>query len=131
MNTRILVAEDDYINQTVFNAMLETLGYSATIVVNGKEAVNAIEREPFDLVFMDISMPEMDGYEATSFIRKLEVERNNKRVPVIALTAHALAGEKEKCLAAGIDDYLSKPASLDGLAMMLKRWLKEETDVLG
>jgi len=107
-NLRVLVAEDNVINQRYVLSLLENEGFSATVVSNGREAMSALERESFDLVLMDVHMPDMDGFEATSSIRARE-RFTGKRIPIIAVTAHAMAGDRDKCLAAGMDGYVSKP----------------------
>jgi len=119
---RLLVAEDNVVNQTVVLRMVEKLGYSADLVTNGREAVEAIGRGCYDLVLMDCQMPVMDGFRATAAIRAAEMD--GRRIPIIALTAHASAGDREDCLNAGMDDYLSKPLLLDGLSKVLEHWTK-------
>jgi signal transduction histidine kinase/DNA-binding response OmpR family regulator len=104
----VLVAEDNVINQRYAQEVLEKQGYSAVIAGNGREALLALERETFDLVLMDVQMPEMDGFEATSSIRARE-RFTGKRIPIIAMTAHAMNGDRDKCLAAGMDAYVPKP----------------------
>ena len=118
---RILLAEDNPVNQRVGVRLLERLGHSVVLVSNGAEAVETFAREHFDLILMDIQMPVMDGYDATRAIRARE--RNTRgRIPVIALTAHALKGDRETCLDAGMDDYLSKPIQPRDLLDTLVRW---------
>jgi CheY-like chemotaxis protein len=105
---RILLAEDNRINQVVAARMLERCGCEVTVVANGQQAVEAAARESFDAILMDVQMPGMDGFEATRLIRERESEQR-RHTPVIAMTAHAMAGYRERCLAAGMDDYLAKP----------------------
>ena len=111
---RVLLAEDNPVNQTVAAKMLERSGHGVTIAADGREAVDAFVRQSFDLVLMDIQMPVMDGFEATQAIRDLE-KNSGKHTPIIALTAHAIMGYREKCLERGLDDYLSKPMKIADL----------------
>ncbi|MEX2299284.1 MAG: PAS domain S-box protein [Bryobacterales bacterium] len=117
---RVLVAEDNVVNQKVAVRMLQRLGCEAEVAVNGREAVAALESVSFDLILMDCQMPEMDGYQAATEIRRRE--SGPDRLPIIALTAHAVQGSREKCLEAGMDDYLSKPINPRALSQMLRRW---------
>ncbi|NJN16944.1 MAG: PAS domain S-box protein [Oscillochloris sp.] len=118
---RILVVEDNAVNQRVTTRMLEKLGYRADVAANGREALSATERIDYDLVLMDCHMPEMDGFVATAKIR--DQEQQKRHTIIIALTASALAGERERCLAAGMDDYLTKPLTRERLIATLRRWL--------
>jgi len=121
--TRILLAEDHPVNSEVMLAILGQLGYQAKAVPDGREAVKALQAMSYDLVLMDCQMPEMDGYEATRMIRDPSTGVLNPRIPIIAVTACAMVGDREKCIEAGMDDYLSKPVGPDKLAQMLRRWL--------
>ncbi|MHC1744383.1 MAG: PhnD/SsuA/transferrin family substrate-binding protein [Syntrophobacteraceae bacterium] len=123
---RILLAEDQISNQQVAQAILSKLGYEADVVSNGSEALNALERKDYDLVFMDCQMPEMDGYRATGVIRSPESKVRCHGVPVIALTANASPDDREKCLRAGMDDYLAKPIRHKAVLEMLDRWLPKD-----
>jgi len=114
----VLLAEDNAINQKIATKLLEQLGCTVVLAVDGKEAVGLCSQHTFDCIFMDCQMPVMDGYQAAQEIRRAEAGR--WRVPIIALTAHAMQGDKEKCLAAGMDDYLSKPVRKDDLARVLE-----------
>jgi signal transduction histidine kinase/CheY-like chemotaxis protein/HPt (histidine-containing phosphotransfer) domain-containing protein len=105
----ILLAEDNAVNQRLAASLLERRGHRVTIAANGREALDALDTEPFDVVLMDVQMPEMGGFEATAAIRALESERHARRLPIIAMTAHAMKGDRERCLDAGMDEYLTKP----------------------
>jgi phosphate/phosphite/phosphonate ABC transporter binding protein len=120
--TRILLAEDNPVNQKVGLLVLKKFGYKADIAANGKKAVEMLEKIPYDIVLMDIQMPEMDGYEATAVIRDTESNVINHNVPVIAMTANAIKGDREKCIDAGMDDYLSKPVNPQKLLGMITKW---------
>jgi two-component system sensor histidine kinase/response regulator len=130
---RILLTEDNLVNQEVSKAILENLGCQVHIAANGVEAVRAVSSHRYDLIFMDCQMPEMDGYAATRKIRAREKQGyragEESHVPIIALTAHAMEGDREPCLAAGMDDYLSKPFNEAQLSAMLTRWLPHKTPV--
>jgi CheY-like chemotaxis protein/HPt (histidine-containing phosphotransfer) domain-containing protein len=120
---RILVAEDNPTNQLVAIRTLERLGYQADAVATGLEALRTLERVPYDLVFMDVQMPEMDGLEAARRIRAQESKVKNRDVPIIAMTAHVMARDRERCLEAGMNDYVSKPVHPKGLVAALERQL--------
>jgi len=143
--TRILLAEDNIINQKVALKVLEKLGYRADVVANGLEALKALEMIPYDMALMDVQMPEMDGLEATREIRKREEliaqkkdagfsdelsalsfqhSARSKHIPIIAMTAHAMEGDKEMCLKAGMDDYLTKPIQPSKFGETIARWIK-------
>jgi CheY-like chemotaxis protein len=113
------VAEDNRVNQLVICGLLEHRGHAVSLVVNGREAVQAVCRESFDLVLMDVQMPEMDGLEATAAIRLAE-RRNGRHQRIVAMTAHALKDDAARCLAAGMDGYLSKPIQLEQFAEILQ-----------
>jgi len=119
---RVLVVEDNPANQMVAVAMLKRLGLRSDVVGDGAEAVAAVARVPYDAVLMDCQMPVLDGFEATRQIRA-EASADHPRLPIIAMTANALEGERERCLAAGMDGYLAKPIHLTDLAQTLRRWV--------
>jgi CheY-like chemotaxis protein len=114
------VAEDNVVNQRIVLHMLKNLGYSADVVANGTEALDLLDRLPYDVILMDCLMPEMDGFEATRHIRRRE--RPGHHLPIIAITANAMPGDCEACLTAGMDDYVSKPINSGILASTLERW---------
>ncbi len=118
---RVLVAEDNPVNQKLAQRLLERWGCHVTIAPNGQEAVDAWETARYDVIFMDVQMPVMDGYEATAEIRRRESERG-RRTPIIAMTAHAMEGDDQRCRAAGMDDYIPKPVKPDQLHRLLVRW---------
>jgi signal transduction histidine kinase/CheY-like chemotaxis protein/CHASE1-domain containing sensor protein/HPt (histidine-containing phosphotransfer) domain-containing protein len=120
---RILLAEDNPVNQQVALGLLDKLGLTADPVSNGAEALTALNAVSYDLVFMDVQMPHMDGYEATQYIRNPLSEVPNHEVPIIAMTANAMQGDREKCLDAGMSDYISKPLSYKALSAVLKKFL--------
>jgi CheY-like chemotaxis protein len=134
----ILVVEDNAINQKVASRLLQKLGYSVDLASNGVEALVALSKRSYDLVLMDCQMPEMDGFTATATIRRLEAalrkgevalvpgsSYENPHIPIIALTAHALSGDREKCIEAGMDEYLGKPIDLGALRSMLQEMLAD------
>lgn len=121
--SRILVAEDNLVNQEVAVAMLGLLGYQTEVAANGQEAVEAVSRTAYDLILMDCQMPVLDGFAATTAIRRWEQEHKRPPTPIIALTASIVKGFREQCLAVGMNDYLSKPFAQDQLAALLDRWL--------
>ena len=117
---RILLAEDNEVNQMVFLHMLDRFGHRATAVYNGREALAALETRLFDVVLMDLQMPELDGFETVAALRLLEASQpEQQRTPVVALTAHAMAGDRERCLNAGFDAYLTKPLRMAELVRTL------------
>src|SRR6185503_2391582 len=121
-DARLLFAEDNKINQMVGTKQLQRLGYNhVDVVANGLEAVKARQQGNYTVILMDCQMPEMDGYQATQKIREFERSQNLPHVPIIAMTANAMQGDRELCLAAGMDDYLSKPVSEGGLRSVLER----------
>jgi len=121
VQVRVLLAEDNLVNQKVALIMLRKFGIEADVVGTGLEALDALVGVSYDLVLMDCQMPEMDGFEATQRIR--ERERGSRRMPVVAMTANAMVGDREKCLEAGMDDHIPKPVRIDALHRTLSRWL--------
>jgi CheY-like chemotaxis protein len=121
---KVLLAEDNPVNVEVASAMLEGLGLEVSRAGNGEEALHSVQADDFDLVLMDCQMPVMDGFAATTEIRRHELQRGRARsLPIIAITANALQGDRESCLAAGMDDYLSKPFTQQALGQTLSRWI--------
>jgi len=127
--TRLLLAEDNPVNQKVACKMLEKLGYRVDVAGNGQEAVAAHERMRYPLIFMDCQMPEVDGFEATALIRKME--GTSAHTPIVAMTANAMQGDRERCLAAGMDDYVAKPVRPKDLQTILETWLGNHADKTG
>ena len=120
---RLLLVEDNPVNQKVAVRILQKAGYRCDVAANGLEAVDALSNLPYDLVFMDCQMPEMDGFEATAVIRSREEEKET-HVPIVAMTANAMQGDRERCLEAGMDDYISKPVKPDNLLAILEKWVE-------
>ena len=121
---RILLAEDNPTNQKVMKKMIKKAGYQIKVVDNGKLAIEALEHGEYDLVLMDVRMPEMDGYEATKVIRNNEA--NERHIPVIALTASVMKGDRDQCLKAGMDDYISKPVNPQQLRKLIEKWAEDQ-----
>jgi len=122
LGKRILLAEDNITNQKVAVAILRKLGCRTDIAVNGLEAVKALRTVPYDFVLMDCQMPEMDGYEATRMIRSSDSSVRDHKIPIIAMTANALSRDREKCLEAGMNDYISKPVTPKALGGLIEKW---------
>ena len=127
---RILLAEDNITNQLVAVKILEKLGHRVDVAANGLETIEALRNIPYDLILMDCQMPEMDGYEATGRIRSGDAGRDHRSIPIIAMTARAMQGDREKCLEAGMDDYLPKPVSASALIDVLDKWLSKEEEAV-
>ena len=125
--TRVLLVEDELINQLVCKQALQKMSIEVIVVEDGQQAVDAALDGRFDLVLMDCQMPVMDGYTAARNIRENEKSRSLPRLPIIAITAHAMRGDKEACIAAGMDDYLSKPFEIEELQAVLQKWLPGST----
>jgi len=123
LGLRFLLVEDNPTNQEVALGMLENLGYRADLVADGRSALHALAENDYDLVLMDCQLPELDGYETTRLVRRPDTPVRNHEIPVIAMTAHAMAGDRETCLAAGMNDYISKPISPAALAKAIERWI--------
>jgi CheY-like chemotaxis protein/nitrogen-specific signal transduction histidine kinase len=127
MPLRVLLCDDNVVNQKVAARLLQQMGYRSELAAHGKQALAALDKKPFDLIFMDMMMPEMDGLEATRIIRERQKDRANhpnykSPIIIVAMTANAMQSDKDKCLAAGMDDYLSKPVRLDDFRVILERW---------
>ena len=127
--TRLLLAEDNPVNQKVACKMLEKLGYRVDVASNGQEAVADHERMRYPLIFMDCQMPEVDGFEATALIRKME--GRSAHTPIVAMTANAMQGDRERCLDAGMDDYVAKPVRPKDLQTVLDTWLGNHANKTG
>jgi two-component system, sensor histidine kinase and response regulator len=127
--SRVLLVEDNSVNQVLAMRLLEKRGYLVTVAGNGREGVAALESEDFDVVLMDVQMPEMDGFEATAVIRERE-RQVGRHTPIVAMTAHALKGDEERCLSAGMDAYISKPIRTIELFTTIEKALgkKPESD---
>jgi CheY-like chemotaxis protein len=123
----VLVVEDSPVNRVVAVRVLERCGYHAHVVNDGQEALDALATTRYDAVLMDCQMPGLDGYEATAELRRRE--DGGRRTPVIAMTAHAMTGDRERCLKAGMDDYITKPVRAQTLTEALQRWLGEPAAV--
>ena len=126
---RVLLCDDNFINQKVATRILQQLGYEPDLATNGQEALDALGQKPYDMIFMDVMMPEMDGLEATRAIRELQQASDkghfNSRIVIIAMTAQAMQGDREKCIAAGMDDYLAKPIRPNDVRAVIERWSVE------
>jgi CheY-like chemotaxis protein len=125
---RILLVEDNEVNQLLARRILEKHGHDVTVAANGKLALDALHAKQFDIVLMDVQMPEMNGYEATHAIREKESQTGG-HLPIMAMTAHAMKGDEQRCLDAGMDDYLSKPIRPDALLTMIDKFCSTEKDV--
>jgi CheY-like chemotaxis protein len=121
-DTRVLVVEDDKSNQIVFSTLLKNMGLDFDLAETGRQAVDAVRQRTYSIILMDIRMPELDGLEATKTIRSLG-SVNGKQIPIVAVTAQAMEGDKERCIWAGMSDYLSKPFTREELEKTILRWL--------
>ncbi len=117
---RVLLAEDNAVSQRLTVRLLEKRGHTTVVAATGKEALAALEREPFDLVLIDVQMPEMDGFEATAAIRERE-KTTGHHIPIVAMTAHAMTGDEKRCLQAGMDGYVAKPIQIPQLLQAIAR----------
>ena len=124
---KVLLVEDNFVNKEYARALLEDIGCYVTVAENGVEAISELKDNKFDIVLMDCRMPEMDGYEATKIIRQMQKDGEMDSFPIIALTANAMEGDREKCVAAGMEDYLSKPVKVDELIKTLSRWVESKS----
>jgi len=120
LRLNILLAEDNPVNQKLASRLLQKMGHSVTVVENGRQALEAFLKDQYDAILMDIQMPEMDGFEATAAIREREKSQEGTHVPILAMTAHAMTGDRERCLEAGMDGYVSKPINVKELAEALE-----------
>ncbi|MBS2001655.1 MAG: response regulator [Candidatus Obscuribacterales bacterium] len=120
--TRVLVVEDDKSNQIVFSTLLKNMGLDFDLAETGRQAVQAVRERTYSIILMDIRMPELDGLEATKTIRSLG-SVNGKQIPIVAVTAQAMDGDKERCIWAGMSDYLSKPFTREELEKTIRHWL--------
>jgi len=120
---RILLAEDNVVNQKLAIRLLERFGYSVTLADNGRKAVEIVKTQSFDLILMDVQMPEMGGFEATAKIREIESQTSKGHTPIVAMTAHAIQGYREKCLEGGMDGYISKPIHAESLKQTIESFI--------
>jgi two-component system sensor histidine kinase/response regulator len=120
----VLLAEDNIVNQKVAARMLERMGLRTDVAADGREAVAMFEMAWYDLILMDCQMPEMDGYAASEAIRR--IDRGGRRVTIVAMTAEAIGGARERCLDAGMDDYIAKPVKLSELAAAVRKWCRKD-----
>jgi len=125
-NVKLLLVEDNVVNQKLAIRLLQKLGYNVKVAVNGRKAIEAVKKETFDVILMDVQMPEMGGFEATAGIRDYETKVVGRRTPIIAMTAHAIQGYREKCLEGGMDGYISKPIRVEALKKALEDVLKDK-----
>jgi CheY-like chemotaxis protein len=121
LGLHVLVAEDNIVNQKVARRMLERWGCRVDVVGDGRQALEAVARVAYDLVLMDVQMPEMDGFDATAAIRRREA-RTGRRTPIIAMTAHVMDGDRDRCIGAGMDDFVAKPMTAQALLQAVSRW---------